>query len=183
MRAAAQSDVVTRRCSFTGLSRYLERPRVHVKARTHVSSAPFAEEGEIPAAAGESYAAAALGYAERSLRPEQAGVGDRLEGRVSVAPELRRTVVPVRSVQAVVENWVEQAVETKQDPYCGVMFGTHLDNDVECVGDDGPGTAYGEARRALGKRVVGVTCAQSSLQAVTRAAAKPNFGCQLRAGL
>ncbi|MBV9324454.1 MAG: hypothetical protein JO352_11760 [Chloroflexi bacterium] len=154
-----------------------------MKARTHASSAPFAEEGEIRAAAGEGYEAVALGYAERSLRPGQAGAGDRLEARLSVAPELRRMVIPVRSVQAVVENWVEQAVETKQDPHCGVMFGTDLDNDVECVGDDGPGTAYGEARRALGTRVVAVASVQSSLQAVTRAAAKPNFGCQLRAGL
>ena len=53
-----------------------------------------------------------LHYVEKYLRLEQARFGDRLDVRVSVAPEVLTAVVPVLSMQPLVENAVRHGVES-----------------------------------------------------------------------
>ncbi len=57
-----------------------------------------------------------LHYVEKYLRLEQARFGDRLDVRVSVAPEVLTAVVPVLSMQPLVENAVRHGVESALGP-------------------------------------------------------------------
>ena len=60
-----------------------------------------------------------LHYVEKYLRLEKARFGDRLDVRVSVAPEVLTAVVPVLSMQPLVENAVRHGVEKASRPVPG----------------------------------------------------------------
>jgi two-component system LytT family sensor kinase len=54
-----------------------------------------------------------LGYVEKYLRLERARFGSRLEVRLQVAPEVLQAVLPMLSVQPLVENAVRHGVERR----------------------------------------------------------------------
>jgi two-component system LytT family sensor kinase len=92
-----------------------------------------------------------LQYVEKYLRLEQARFGDRLTVRVEVAPEVLGAVVPVLSLQPLVENAVRHGVEARTGGGRLEIVGRDLGNDVELrVVDDGPGMDPDRARRLLG---------------------------------
>ena len=78
-----------------------------------------------------------LHYVEKYLRLEQARFGDRLDVRVSVAPEVLTAVVPVLSMQPLVENAVRHGVESAPGPCRVEILGADLDTDVELTVKDG----------------------------------------------
>lgn len=81
-----------------------------------------------------------LRHAERYLRLEQARFGERLQVRVEIAPEVLAAVVPVLSVQPLVENAVRHGVESRAAGGTVEVLGHDLGGDVEIVvRDDGPG--------------------------------------------
>jgi two-component system LytT family sensor kinase len=93
-----------------------------------------------------------LHYVQKYLRLEQARFGDRLEVRVSVAPEVLGAAVPVLSLQPLVENAIRHGVEghAGEGPAHVEIVGVDLDRDVELrVTDDGPGVDPAVARSAL----------------------------------
>jgi two-component system LytT family sensor kinase len=90
-----------------------------------------------------------LRYVEKYLRLEQARFGDRLRVRLEVAPDILTAVVPMLSVQPLVENAVRHAVEQQEEPSTIEILGHDLGPDVELrVHDDGPGIADTEAALA-----------------------------------
>jgi two-component system LytT family sensor kinase len=90
-----------------------------------------------------------LGYVERYLRLERARFGDRLEVRLQVAPEVLQTVVPVLSVQPLVENAVRHGVEQRGRGRVEIV-GRDIDADVELrVSDDGVGMPPGRGEEIL----------------------------------
>lgn len=90
-----------------------------------------------------------LRYVEKYLRLEQARFGDRLRVRIEVAPEVLQAVVPVLSVQPLVENAVRHGLERHEGGLHVELLGRDLGNDVELrVCDDGPGIADPEAALA-----------------------------------
>ena len=78
-----------------------------------------------------------LHYVEKYLRLEKARFGDRLDVRVSVAPEVLTAVVPVLSMQPLVENAVRHGVEKATGPCRVEILGADLDADVELTVRDG----------------------------------------------
>src|SRR5918994_856955 len=72
-----------------------------------------------------------LQYVEKYLRLEQARFGDRLTVRVEVAPEVLGAVVPVLSLQPLVENAVRHGVEARTGGGRLEIVGRDLGNDVE----------------------------------------------------
>ena len=56
-----------------------------------------------------------LRYVEKYLRLEQARFGERLSVRVQVDPEVLQAVVPVLSLQPLVENAVRHGVESRAE--------------------------------------------------------------------
>ena len=94
-----------------------------------------------------------LHYVEKYLRLEQARFGDRLDVRVSVAPEVLTAVVPVLSMQPLVENAVRHGVESAIGPCRIEILGADLDSDVELtVRDGGAGMTPEEACRGAGRK-------------------------------
>jgi two-component system LytT family sensor kinase len=90
-----------------------------------------------------------LGYVEKYLRLERARFGDRLEVRLQVAPEVLQAVLPVLSVQPLVENAVRHGVEQRGRGRIEIV-GRDIDADVELVvSDDGVGMAPGRAEAIL----------------------------------
>jgi two-component system LytT family sensor kinase len=97
-----------------------------------------------------------LGYVDHYLRLEQARFGERLTVRVEVAPEVLEAVVPVLSLQPLVENAVRHGIEHRSRGQL-VITGTDLDTEVELrVTDDGDGMAEDAARAALEGRGDGI---------------------------
>jgi two-component system LytT family sensor kinase len=91
-----------------------------------------------------------LTYVEKYLRLEQARFGERLRVRVQVDPEVLQAVVPVLSVQPLVENAVRHGVESRPEGGRVEIRGRDLGADVELrVSDDGEGIDPERARRAL----------------------------------
>lgn len=81
-----------------------------------------------------------LTYVEKYLRLEQARFGDRLTVRVEVAPEVLQAVVPVLSLQPLVENALRHGLEAHGGHGRLEILGRDLGADVELrVRDDGPG--------------------------------------------
>jgi two-component system LytT family sensor kinase len=98
-----------------------------------------------------------LHYVEKYLRLEQARFGDRLDVRVSVAPEVLTAVVPVLSMQPLVENAVRHGVEKAVGPCRVEILGADLDADVELtVRDGGAGMSAEAAEAALHGRGSGI---------------------------
>jgi two-component system, LytTR family, sensor kinase len=91
-----------------------------------------------------------LTYVEKYLRLEHARFGDRLHVRLEVAPEILQAVVPVLSLQPLVENAVRHGVEPRSGAAHVTIVGRDLGADVELrVSDDGPGLDPEAARAAL----------------------------------
>jgi two-component system LytT family sensor kinase len=99
-----------------------------------------------------------LHYVEKYLRLEQARFGDRLQVRLEVAPEVLHAVVPVLSVQPLVENAVRHGVETRDGGRGRLeIVGRDLGADVELsVTDDGAGMDPDLARAALSGATGGI---------------------------
>ena len=91
-----------------------------------------------------------LQYVEKYLRLEQARFGDRLQVVVRVDPEVLQAVVPLLSLQPLVENAVRHGVEARPGGGRVEIHGHDLGADVELrVSDDGGGFDPERAREAL----------------------------------
>jgi two-component system LytT family sensor kinase len=91
-----------------------------------------------------------LQYVEKYLRLEQARFGERLRVRVQVDPEVLQAVVPVLSLQPLVENAVRHGVESRPEGGLVSIEGIDLGTDVELrVSDDGAGIDPERAKAAL----------------------------------
>jgi two-component system, LytTR family, sensor kinase len=112
----------------------------------------FAEFIRYAFARQRAYATVAdeLRYVEKYLRLEQARFGERLKVRVQVDPEVLQAVLPVLSLQPLVENAVRHGVEREPDGGLVAIEGIDLGNDVALrVSDDGGGIDPDRARAAL----------------------------------
>ena len=90
-----------------------------------------------------------LHYVEKYLRLEQARFGDRLAVRVQVDPAVLQAVVPVLSLQPLVENAVRHGVERRGRGRVEIV-GRDIDADVELrVSDDGVGMSDEQVAAAL----------------------------------
>jgi two-component system LytT family sensor kinase len=119
-----------------------------------------------------------LHYVEKYLRLEQARFGDRLQVRVSVAPEVLTAVVPVLSMQPLVENAVRHGVESAIGPCRIEILGADLDTDVELtVKDGGAGMTAEEAAAALAGRGGGIGLA--NVQARLQSTFGPEYGLEV----
>ncbi|MHB8508822.1 MAG: sensor histidine kinase [Candidatus Dormibacteria bacterium] len=81
-----------------------------------------------------------LVYVHKYLLFERARFGDRLQIRVQVEPEVLGTVIPILTVQPLVENAVKHGIEMRRGR--GRVTIDARDQDDEClilVHDDGPG--------------------------------------------
>jgi two-component system, LytTR family, sensor kinase len=91
-----------------------------------------------------------LRYVEKYLRLERARFGERLEVKLEVAPEVLQAVLPVLSLQPLVENAVRHGVETSMGIRHVEIVATDLGRDAEVrVIDDGAGMDEAKARAAL----------------------------------
>jgi two-component system, LytTR family, sensor kinase len=91
-----------------------------------------------------------LHYVEKYLNLERARFGDRLRVRLEVAPEILPAVVPVLSLQPLVENAVRHGVEGAGDAVSIEIVGQDLGADaLVSVRDDGAGMSEESARAAL----------------------------------
>jgi two-component system LytT family sensor kinase len=91
-----------------------------------------------------------LRYVEKYLRLEQARFGERLTVRVRVDPEVLQAVLPVLSLQPLVENAVRHGVERNPQGGTVAIEGIDLGVDVALrVSDDGGGIDPERARAAL----------------------------------
>jgi two-component system LytT family sensor kinase len=109
-----------------------------------------------------------LGYVEKYLRLEQARFGDRMRVRVEVDPDILPAVVPVLSVQPLVENAVRHGVESRPEGATIEIEGRSVGSDVWLsVRDDGAGLDPEMAARALAGngRGIGLHNVQSRLHA------------------
>jgi len=119
-----------------------------------------------------------LHYVEKYLRLEQARFGDRLDVRVSVAPEVLTAVVPVLSMQPLVENAVRHGVESALGPCRVEILGADLDADVELtVKDGGAGMTAEEAAAALEGRGAGIGLA--NVHARLQSTFGPEYGLEV----
>jgi two-component system, LytTR family, sensor kinase len=91
-----------------------------------------------------------LRYSEKYLRLEQARFGARLRVRVQVDPDVLQAVLPVLSLQPLVENAVRHGVERRPEGGLVAIEGIDLGNDVALrVSDDGAGIDPDRAHAAL----------------------------------
>jgi two-component system LytT family sensor kinase len=120
-----------------------------------------------------------LTYVEKYLRLEHARFGERLRVRLEVAPEILQAVVPVLSLQPLVENAVRHGVEPRSGTAQVTIVGRDLGGDVELrVTDDGPGLDPAAARAALNGAGggVGLPNVHSRLQATFG----PGYGLEIQ---
>jgi len=119
-----------------------------------------------------------LHYVEKYLRLEQARFGDRLQVRVSVAPDVLTAVVPVLSMQPLVENAVRHGVEKAVGPCRVEILGADLDTDVELtVRDGGAGMSAEAASAALAGRGDGIGLA--NVHARLQSTFGPEYGLEV----
>jgi two-component system LytT family sensor kinase len=119
-----------------------------------------------------------LHYVEKYLRLEQARFGERLDVRVSVAPEVLTAVVPVLSMQPLVENAVRHGVESACGRCRVEILGADLDADVELtVKDGGAGMSAEEAASALAGRGAGIGLA--NVHARLQSTFGPEYGLEV----
>ncbi len=119
-----------------------------------------------------------LHYVEKYLRLEKARFGDRLDVRVSVAPEILTAVVPVLSMQPLVENAVRHGVEKATGPCRVEILGADLDADVELtVRDGGAGMSKEAASAALEGRGDGIGLA--NVHARLQSTFGPEYGLEV----
>jgi two-component system LytT family sensor kinase len=119
-----------------------------------------------------------LHYVEKYLRLEQARFGERLDVRVSVAPEVLTAVVPVLSMQPLVENAVRHGVESAPGPCRVEILGADLDADVELtVKDGGAGMSADDVAAALAGRGAGIGLA--NVHARLQSTFGPEYGLEV----
>lgn len=107
-----------------------------------------------------------LHYVEKYLRLERARFGELLQVRFEVPPEVLHAVVPVLSIQPLVENAVRHGVERRGRGRIEIV-GRDIDADVELrVSDDGVGIEPARARRILAGEGggIGIANVQARLQ-------------------
>jgi two-component system, LytTR family, sensor kinase len=98
-----------------------------------------------------------LQYVEKYLRLEQARFGERLRVRVQVDPAVLPAVMPVLSLQPLVENAVRHGIEARPEGGLVAIEGRDLGADVELrVSDDGEGIDPDRAAAALDGRGGGI---------------------------
>jgi two-component system, LytTR family, sensor kinase len=98
-----------------------------------------------------------LHYVEKYLNLERARFGDRLTVRLAVAPEILPAVVPVLSLQPLVENAVRHGIEGAGGGVTIEIMGQDLGTDaLVTVRDDGAGMSDESARAALAGLADGV---------------------------
>jgi two-component system LytT family sensor kinase len=91
-----------------------------------------------------------LRYVEKYLRLERARFGERLDVRLEVAPEVLQAVLPVLSLQPLVENAVRHGVERSMGMRRVEIVALDLGRDAEVrVIDDGAGMDEAQQRAAL----------------------------------
>ncbi|HKN94164.1 MAG TPA: histidine kinase [Thermoleophilaceae bacterium] len=91
-----------------------------------------------------------LRYVEKYLRLERARFGERLDVRLEVAPEVLQAVLPVLSLQPLVENAVRHGVEKSIGRRKVEIVANDLGRDAEVrVIDDGVGMDEAQTRAAL----------------------------------
>lgn len=119
-----------------------------------------------------------LAYVEKYLRLERARFGERLEVRLQVAPEVLQAVIPVLSLQPLVENAVRHGVERRGHGRVEIV-GRHVDADVELrVVDNGVGMEPARAEEVLAGRGGGVGIA--NVQARLQASFGPGYGLEIQ---
>jgi len=97
-----------------------------------------------------------LHYVEKYLRLERARFGDDLEVRIEVAPEVLHVVLPVLSLQPLVENAVRHGVECRGHGRIAIT-GRDVGTDAELrIHDDGSGMTAAMASQVLAGRGGGV---------------------------
>jgi two-component system LytT family sensor kinase len=98
-----------------------------------------------------------LRYVEKYLRLERARFGERLDVRLEVAPEVLQAVLPVLSLQPLVENAVRHGVERSMGMRRVEIVANDLGRDAEVrVIDDGVGMDEAQARAALNGSGAGI---------------------------
>jgi two-component system LytT family sensor kinase len=122
-----------------------------------------------------------LNYVEKYLRLERARFGDRLEVRLQVAPEVLQAVLPVLSVQPLVENAVRHGVERRGRGRVE-LIARDIDTDVELlVTDDGVGMSPSRGKEILAGNGggVGLINVHSRLHATFG----PDYGLEIESAL
>jgi two-component system LytT family sensor kinase len=118
-----------------------------------------------------------LHYVEKYLRLERARFGDRLQVRLQVPPEVLQAVVPVLSLQPLVENAVRHGVERRGEGRIEIV-GRHMDADVELrVSDNGVGMDPVKAQAALAGQGSGVGI--GNVQARLTTTFGPGYGLEI----
>jgi two-component system LytT family sensor kinase len=107
-----------------------------------------------------------LHYVERYLRLERARFGEELEVRIEVAPEVLQVVLPVLSLQPLVENSVRHGVERHGRGRIAIIGRDAGEDVVLHVRDDGVGMSAERAVQILAGRGGGIGLAnvQARLQ-------------------
>jgi two-component system, LytTR family, sensor kinase len=119
-----------------------------------------------------------LRYVEKYLRLERARFGERLEVRLEVAPEVLQAVLPVLSLQPLVENSVRHGVEASMGTRHVEIVANDLGRDAEVrVIDDGVGMDEARARAALSGASEGIGL--SNVHGRLRAAFGEGYGLEL----
>ncbi len=122
-----------------------------------------------------------LGYVEKYLRLEQARFGERMRVRVEVDPDILPAVVPVLSVQPLVENAVRHGVESRPEGATIEIEGRSVGSDVWLsVRDDGAGMDPDMAASALAGNGGGIGL--HNVQSRLRATFGDGYGLQLGPG-
>ncbi|MGA2010441.1 MAG: histidine kinase [Solirubrobacteraceae bacterium] len=118
-----------------------------------------------------------LNYVEKYLRLERARFGSRLEVRLQVAPEVLHAVLPMLSVQPLVENAVRHGVERRGHGRIEIVA-RDIDADVELrVSDDGVGMEPGRGPALLAGQGDGVGL--MNVQARLQATFGPDYGLEI----
>ncbi|WP_249010766.1 sensor histidine kinase [Conexibacter sp. DBS9H8] len=116
-------------------------------------------------------------YVETYLRLEQARFGDRLAISLRIAPDALNAVVPVLSLQPLVENAVRHGVERRGEGRIEIWAGRR-DGEVRLrVSDDGVGMSPERAAQVLAGGGEGVGLA--NVQARLLASFGPGYGLEI----
>jgi two-component system, LytTR family, sensor kinase len=129
-----------------------------------------------------------LQYVEKYLRLEQARFGDRLQVRLDVAPGVLDAVVPVLSVQPLVENAVRHGLERRGGQGLVQIVGRDTGDRLELrVIDDGVGMDQSRARALLASEDPGAAAGGgiglANVQGRLRASFGERYGLQIESQL
>ncbi|HEX4107139.1 MAG TPA: histidine kinase [Solirubrobacteraceae bacterium] len=122
-----------------------------------------------------------LRYVEKYLRLERARFGERLQVRLTVSPDVLPVVVPVLSVQPLVENAVRHGVERRGHGRIEIV-GRNIGEDVELrVRDDGVGMSAESADASLAGAGAGIGLA--NVHGRLRTSFGPDYGLEIESQL